>query len=149
MKATPCKVLGLVIALAAGSAVAQAPYGVGPWGGGPGAGGPGYLGGPMGSVSGFWLDVETQTGRDLFVVGIRYTGIAPEELKIEPQDGDLLIQVERATQQQGPQGRMFSGSRMSRRVNLPAGADVSQMQRQDGPGFVTLFVPRRMMGPRW
>jgi hypothetical protein len=38
---------------------------------------------------------------------------------------------------------------MSRRVNLPAGADVSQMTRQDGPGFVTLFVPRRMGGPRW
>jgi HSP20 family molecular chaperone IbpA len=149
MKATPCKVLGLVIALAAGSAVAQAPYGEGPWGGGPGAGGPGYFGGPMGPVSRVWLDVETQTERDLFVVGIRYTGIAPEELKIEPQDGDLLIQVERSTQQQGPQGRMFSGGRMSRRVGLPAGADVSTMQRQDGPGFVTLFVPRRMMGPRW
>jgi HSP20 family molecular chaperone IbpA len=103
----------------------------------------------MGPASHVWLDVQTETGRDVFVVGIRYAGVAPDELKIEPQDGDLLIRVERSNQQQGLQGRMFSGSRMWRRVNLPAGADVSKMQRQDGPGFVTLFVPRPMMGPRW
>lgn len=147
MKAATCKVLGLVIALAAGSAAAQAPYGDGPWGSGPG--GPGYPGGPMGPASRVWLDVQTETERDVFVVGIRYAGVAPDELKIEPRDGDLLIRVERANQQQGLQGRMFSGSRMSRRVNLPAGADFSKMQRQDGPGFVTLFVPRPRMGPRW
>ena len=83
---------------------------------------------------------------------IRYLGIAPEELKIAEEGRDLQIYVERATQQQGPQGRAFSSSRMSRRVSLPADADVSQMQRQEGPGFVTLWVPRRMMmgpGPRW
>ena len=147
MKATLCKVLGLAIALAAGSATAQTPYGDGPWGWGPG--GPGYSGGLMGRADRVWLDVQTETERDVFVVGIRYAGVAPDELKIEPTDGDLLIRVERSQQQQGPQGRMFSAGRVWRRVNLPAGADVSKMQRQDGPGFVTLFVPRRMMGPRW
>ena len=140
MKAATYRVLGFVIALAAGSAAAQ----VGPWGWGSD-----NPGGPRGPAGPVWLDVQTETGREVFVVGIRYAGVAPDELKIEPQDGDLLIQVERSQQQQGPQGRMFSGGRIWRRVNLPAGADVSKMQRQDGPGFVTLFVPRRTMGPRW
>ncbi len=147
MKGTTFKRLGLAMALVAGSATAQTPYGDVPWGWGPG--GPGYSGGPVGPASRVWLDVQTETERDVFVVGIRYAGVAPDELKIEPTDGGLLIRVERSQQQQGPQGRMFSGGWMSRRVNLPAGADVSKMQRQDGPGFVTLFVPRRMMGPRW
>lgn len=141
MKGTTCKMLGLVIALVAGSAAAQGPYGGGPWGFGPG--------GPIGPARDAWLDVQTQTEGGLVVVGIRYTGIAPEELKIEPKNGDLLIRVERSQQQMGPQGRMFSGGQMWRHVNLPVGADVSRMQRQDGPGFVTLFVPRRTMGPRW
>jgi hypothetical protein len=149
MNATACTVLGIVMALTAGSAAAQSAYGGGPWGWGPGAGDPGYFGGPMGPASRVWLNVDTQVERDVVMVGIRYTGIAPEELKIEPQDGDLLIHVERSTQQAGPQARMFAGTHLSRRVNLPAGADVSKMQRQDGPGSVTLFVPRRMMGPRW
>jgi HSP20 family molecular chaperone IbpA len=144
MKATRLAALGLVVALGAGVATAQAPYG---WG--PGPGGPGYGAGAMGPMPRVLLDVETQTERDVFVVGIRYAGIAPEELKITTEDGDLLIRVERSAQQQGPQGRMYAGGWMSRRVNLPAGADVSQMTRQDGPGFVTLFVPRRMGGPRW
>jgi len=144
MKATTCRVLGLVIALAAGSAAAQTPYGDGPWGWSPG-----YPGGPMGPAGRVWLDVQTETARDLFVVGIRYAGVAADELKITAEDGDLLVQLERSNQQQGSQGRMFSGSRIWRRVNLPAGADVSRMQRQEGPGFVTLFVPRRTMGPRW
>lgn len=147
MKATACKVLGLVVALAAGSAAAQVPYGEGPWGWGPG--GPGYPGGPMRPAGRVWLDVQTQTERDVVIVGIRYAGVAPDELKITSEDGDLLVKVERSKQQEGPQGRMLSGSWMSRRVHLPVGADASKMQRQDGPGFVTLFVPRRMMGPRW
>lgn len=144
MKASRLTVVGLVVALGAGVATAQTPYG---WGSGPG--GPGYGPGAMGPMPRVLLDVETQSERDVFLVGIRYAGITADELKITPEDGDLLIRVERSTQQQGPQGRMFSSGWMSRRVNLPAGADVSQMTRQDGPGFVTLYIPRRMGGPRW
>lgn len=144
MKATRLVALGLVVALGTGVATAQAPYG---WG--PGPGGPGFGPGAVGPIPRVLLDVQTQTERDVFLVGIRYAGVSPEELKIAPEDGDLLIRVERSTQQQGPQGRRFSAGWMSRRVNLPAGADVSQMTRQDGPGFVTLVIPRRMGGPRW
>lgn len=147
MKAIRLTALGLVIALGAGVATAQGPYGPGPQGWGPGAV-PGYPGGPLGRASRVWLDVETQSERDLVFVGIRYAGIAPEELKITPTDGDLLIHVERSAQQQGPRGRTFAGSHTSRRVGLPAGADVARMQRQDGPGFVTLLIPRTM-GRRW
>ena len=40
-------------------------------------------------------------------------------------------------------------SRRTREGSLPADADPSRMQRQEGPGFVTLLIPRQMMGPRW
>lgn len=146
MKVVQSSVLACVLALGAGTVLAQPPYAWGP------GGGPGYLGGPMGPGARVRLDVDTQSERGVYIVAIRYLGIAPEELKIAEEGRDLQIYVERATQQQGPQGRAFSSSRMSRRVSLPADADVSQMQRQEGPGFVTLWVPRRMMmgpGPRW
>jgi hypothetical protein len=146
MKAVQCSVLAFVLALTAGSALAQPPYAWGP------GGGPGYLSGPMGPSAWVRLDVETQSERDVYIVAIRYLGITPEELKIAAEGRDLQIYVERAAQQGGPQGRAFSSSRMSRRVSLPADADFAQMQRQEGPGFVTLWVPRRMMmgpGPRW
>ncbi len=149
MKTTQCKVLGLVIALGAGAATAQVPYVQGPDGWGPGGGGPGYFGGQMGPASRIWLDVETEVARDVFVVAIRYAGITPEELKLAQDGRDLRIYVDRSTQQVGPYGRMFGGSWMSRNVSLPADADPSQMQRQEGPGFVMLLIPRRMMGPRW
>lgn len=149
MKTTQCKVLGLVIALGAGAATAQVPYVQGPYGWDPGGGGPGYFGGPMGPASRIWLDVETEVARDVFVVAIRYAGITPEELKLAQDGRDLRIYVDRSTQQVGPYGRMFGGSWMSRNVSLPADADPSQMQRQEGPGFVMLLIPRRMMGPRW
>lgn len=149
MKATAFQMAGLALALSAGVAMAQAPYGPGPYGWGPDVGGPGYPGGPRGPAARVWLDVDTQSERGVFLVAIRYAGIAPDELKITPQDDELRIHVERSTQQQGPHGRMFAGSHVSRRVNLPADADVSKMQRQDGPGFVTLVIPRRMVGPRW
>jgi len=144
MKARHCSALALAIALGAGSAVAQAPYGGGPFGWGPGAGG------PTGSTWGMMrLDVDTSMERDVFVVVIRYAGIAPEDLKVAQQGRDLRIFVERSTQQEGPGGRVFGSSRMSRDVSLPADADPSRMQRQDGPGFATLLFPRRMPGPRW
>jgi len=146
MKTVQCSVLAFVLALGAGPLLAQPPYAWGP------GGGPGYLGGPMGPGARVRLDVETQSERGMYIVAIRYLGVAPEELKIDQDGRDLRIYVERAAKQEGPRGRAFSTSRMSRRVSLPADADVAQMQRQEGPGFVTLWVPRRMMmgpGPRW
>jgi hypothetical protein len=146
MKAVQCSVLVFVLALGAGPVLAQPPPAWGP------GGGPGYLGGPMGPGARVWLDVETQSERGVYIVAIRYLGIAPEELKIAQEGRDLRIYIEREAQQEGPRGRAFSTSRMSRSVSLPADADFAQMQRQEGPGFVTLWVPRRMMmgpGPRW
>jgi len=146
MKALQCSVLACVFALGAGAVLAQPPPVWGP------GGGPGYLGGPMGPGARARLDVETQSERGMYIVAIRYLGIAPEELKITQEGRDLRIYVEREAQQEGPQGGAFAVSRISRRVSLPADADVAQMQRQEGPGFVTLWVPRRMMmgpGPRW
>ena len=146
MKAVQSSVLAFVLALGAGPVLAQPPPAWGP------VGGPGYLGGPMGPAARVRLDVETQSERGVYIVAIHYLGIAPEELKIAQEGRDLRIYVEREEKQEGPRGRAFAASRMSRRVSLPADADVAQMQRQEDPGFVTLWVPRRMMmgpGPRW
>jgi len=147
MKRQHCTVLVLALALAAGGALAQPPYGAGPEGWGPG-----YRGGPMGPARWMQLDVESRSERGAYVVAIRYAGIAPEELKVVEEGRDLHVYVERSAQQEGLQGRSFASSRMSRRVSLPPDADFSKAQRQEGPGFVTLLIPRRMPmgpGPRW
>lgn len=119
----------------------------------PGFGGPfewgpdmGMPGGPYGYRAPVRLDVESRSERDVYLIAIRFAGVAADEVKINQEGRELRVAVERSAGGQGPAGRRFSSGFISRSVSLPPDADFSKAQRQEMPGLITYVVPRRF-GP--
>ena len=92
------------------------------------------------------LNVDSRSERDVYLIAIQYSGVAPDEVKVAQEGRDLRVSVERSSGGQGPMGRGFAGGWISRSVSLPPDADFARAQRQDMPGLITYVVPRRF-GP--
>jgi HSP20 family molecular chaperone IbpA len=130
---------GVLAAFAATASAQPAPYGGWDPAGGPAGGAPGFR-------TPVRLDVDSRMERDVYLIAIRFAGVAPEEVKIAQEGRELRVSVERRSGWQGPAGRSTAASRLSRRVSLPPDADFAKAQRQEFPGLITYAVPRRF-GP--
>lgn len=129
----------LLATLGTASAQSVAPYG----GWGPDGGPPG---GPPGFAAPMRLAVDSRMERDVYLIAIRYAGVAPEEVKVVQAGRQLTVSVERSGAMQGPMGHGAGQSRIARSVSLPQDADFTRAQRQEMPGLITYVVPRRF-GP--
>jgi HSP20 family molecular chaperone IbpA len=141
MKPIACGTLVGVLVATLGTASAQP---VAPYGGWSPDGGP--PGGPPGFVAPMRLAVDSRMERDVYLIAIRYAGVAPEDVKVVQDGRQLTVSVERRGETQGAMGRSVGQSRIARSVSLPPDADFARAQRQEVPGLITYVVPRRF-GP--
>jgi HSP20 family molecular chaperone IbpA len=93
------------------------------------------------------LRVQTTMTRDGYYARIHVRGIRPEDIRVYPRHGNLVIE----TDEGGRNGTLRPGARgasqwqlhLRRQLRLPYDADVSGMTRNTENGSIDIFLPFR------
>jgi HSP20 family protein len=93
-----------------------------------------------------YADVDIEQTDDGWQVIARLPGVAPEEVAVELEGGELSIRARSEEEVNADQGMPGTGSRMRSfdyRVSLPQGVDTERIDAVMDHGLLTVTLPRR------
>jgi HSP20 family molecular chaperone IbpA len=93
---------------------------------------------PFGELSGHDTGIRVHIGEDCVRIEADLPGIAPEDIDLRIEDGQVIIRGERR-ETAGDSKRYCS---IQRSVSLPAGTDPSQAKASQRNGVLELILPR-------
>lgn len=104
-----------------------------------------------GSISGHpltgTLRVQTTMTRDGYYARIHVNGIRPEDIRMYPKRGYLVVQADEGgrnrTLRTGARSKSQWQMHLRRQLRLPYDADVSGMTTRTGNGIIDIFLPFR------
>lgn len=100
---------------------------------------------------GGYSDIDMEQTDDGWRVTARLPGVAPEEVAVELDGGDLVIRARSEEEVNADQGMPGTGSRIRSfdyRLSLPSGVDTERIDAVMDHGLMTVTLPRRGQAER-
>ena len=99
------------------------------------------------TASGFSYRTSQRTTAEGYHLDIHFTGIKPDDIAIKAKNHTLFVSVDRTEKNQqnrpGNYSYSYSSASFSKRISIPADANIVEMKIERSKNIVTVTLPRK------